>query len=301
MKKVSSKTSYKSAKLFINVKAFGRNSLLLVLLMQGFSCAKRETKTIPPVLPHASAQVEATIRKAFPGAMASAEFGDSLLNYLNQKYHIAPDKMLLGVSTCVDDIIYTKNFHHHPEIKGPFHLGGLAGLPFTGISGLEAFAHHIPDSGTMVLLVEPHIGYSEKSGWGYVLRHEQLEASSCCGALMGTLKKLQNGALKDSITEDDYQGGKIGELAIRHEKEILAAENPIIELTRVTSASAEKQIRAHVLDVDLKHVKYIIIITGVIINTDYMISDYQYVDHMMIYDVSKRTFVEDIGNTKKAF
>jgi hypothetical protein len=273
---------------------------ILTLAVLLFSCGKTENKALvtpPQALPHASKETEAIIQKEFPGAMTGFEFSDSIIHYLNSKYAITSDKMLLGVSTCVDDIIYTKNFHLHPEIKGPFHLGGLAGLPFTGISGLEAFAHHIPDSGTMILLVEPHIGYSEKGGWGNVLRHEQHEASSCCGALMGTLGKLQKGTLKADITEDDYQGGKIAELALKHKKEILASPNPIIELTRVTSASADEQIIAHVLDVSMEHVKYIVVITGVMINTDFSFSDYQYVDHIMIYDVNKKAFVEDLKNS----
>ena len=276
------------------------NSLVVMAVaMAFFSSCNNETKTAaisPPFLPNAPAETEAILREAFPGAIPGHEFSDSILHYLQSKYGIAPSKMLLGASTCVDDIIYTKNFRLHPELKGPFHLGGLGGLPFTGISGLEAFAHHVPDSGTMVLLVEPHIGYSERAGWGYVLRHEQHEASSCCGALMGTLSKLRKGTLKPDITDDDYQGGKIAELALRHEKEILSSENPIIELTRLTSASAERQIRAHVLEVGLEHVRYIIIVTGVIINTDYAFSDYQYVDHMLVYDVGKKSFVEDLKN-----
>ncbi len=272
--------------------------LFLTITVLLFSCVIREKKKeeVPHALPRASKETEAIIRKEFPGAIPAFDFSDSVIHFLNYKYGIVTEKMLLGVSTCVDDIIFTKNFHLHPEIKGPFHLGGLAGLPFTGISGLEAFAHHIPDSGTMLLLVEPHIGYSEKGGWGYVLRHEQHEPSSCCGALMGTLDKLKKGILTPKISDEDYQGDKIAELALRHQQEIIAAANPIIELTRVTSAAAEKQIREHVLEVTTKHVKYIVIITGVIINTDYSFSDYQYVDHIMIYDVAKKSFVEELKN-----
>jgi|GEM_PF-480205 len=275
------------------------NLLIVTVAVALFSCASKEKKTeglIPQPLPRASKETEAMIRKEFPGALPGFEFSDSVIGYLHHKYGIASEKLLLGVSTCVDDIIYTKNFHLHPEIKGPFHLGGLSGLPFTGTSGLEAFAHHIPDSGTMLLLVEPHIGYSEKGGWGYVLRHEQHEPSTCCGALMGTLGKLQMGLLNPEITEEDYQGSKIAALALRHKNEIVTAANPIIALTRVTSISAETQIRQHVLDVNMEHVKYIVIITGVIINTDYAFSDYQYVDRMMIYDVSKKKFIEDLRN-----
>ena len=146
----------------------------------------------------------------------------------------------------------------------------------------------------MVLLVEPHIGYSEKKGWGFVLRHEQHEASSCCGALVGTLNKLKNGGLSPEIKEEDYQGAKIGELALRNQKDILESANPIVALKRITLASAEAQIRAHVLDLGVNHMKYIIIVTGVIINTDYTFTDYQYVDHILVYDVAKEKFVEEL-------
>jgi Limiting CO2-inducible proteins B/C beta carbonyic anhydrases len=248
-------------------------------------------------LPHAPKETEAVLNQEFPGVMSGPEFSDSVLHYLRTKYGIAPHNMLLGASTCVDDIIYTKNFHMHPEIKGPFHLGGLAGLPFTGISGLEAFAHHVPDSGTMVLIVMPHIGYSQDAGWGYVLRHEQHEASSCCGALMGTLGKLQKGMLDGEVTDEDYQGDKIGELALQHRQEILESKNPIIALTKLTSASAEGQIRKHVLDVGLVHTKYIVIITGVLIDTDFQFCDYTYWHRLLVYDVGKKQFVDELQNS----
>jgi hypothetical protein len=245
-------------------------------------------------LPKVSVETKAILEKEFPGVLKGSEFSDSLLYYVKRKYNITAEEILMGASTCVDDIIYTKNFHLHPEIKGPFHLGGLGGLPFTGTSGLEAFAHHIPEGGTMFLLITPHIGFSESKGWGYVLRHGQHEPSSCCGALMGTLAKLQNGKLASGITEEDYQGGKIGELTLANQKEILEAENPIIELTKLTSQEAERQIRAHILDLSLEHVQYIIIITGVLINTDYSYSDYIAVNHLLVYDVVKKVFVEDL-------
>jgi len=117
------------------------------------------------ILPDAPKNIADSIRAAFPKAVPAHSYADTLLKQLNDKYGILPSQILLGVSTCVDDIIYTKNFHVHSEIKGPFHLGGLAGLPFTGVSGLEAFAHHIPGGGTMLLMIEPHIGISEKGGW----------------------------------------------------------------------------------------------------------------------------------------
>ena len=247
-------------------------------------------------LPKASRQTEAVLQQAFPGAMPGPEFSDSVISYITRNYHVAPDKMLLGASMCVDDIIYTKNFRQNPKVKGPFNLGGLAGLPFTGTSGLEAFAHHIPEGGTMLLLVAPHIGYSESKGWGYVLRHEQHDASTCCGALMGTLSKLQKGKLRPEIKEADYQGGKIAQLALAHQKEILGAANPIIELTRITSTEAEQEIRSHMLDAGMEHIRYVILVAGIMINTDYSYTDYITINHFMVYDAEKKAMIQDVKN-----
>jgi hypothetical protein len=274
--------------------------LLALLVALSFSqCKKQEspTSTLPVnPLPRAPKEIEEALKSEFPAVMSASEFADSMLNHVATRFQITPRLMLMGTSTCVDDIIYTKNFHLHPEIKGPFHLGGLAGLPFTGTSGLEAFAHHVPDSGTMVLIVEPHIGYSATAGWGYILRHGQTEASSCCGALMGTLSKFQKGTLNAEITEDDYQGGKIAELTLKHNDEIKSAKNPIVALTKIASLSAEEQIRKHVLDIDLTHIKYVVIITGVLIDTDYQYTDYQSCNHILVYDVRQKKFVEDLRN-----
>jgi hypothetical protein len=269
-------------------------------IMFGCSSDKKEQSTDTPVdtsviLPDAPKNITDTIRSAFTNAVPAHIYADTLLNHLNKKYGISSNQILLGVSTCVDDIIYTKNFHAHSEIKGPFHLGGLAGLPFTGISGLNAFAHHIPDGGTMLLMVEPHIGISKEKGWGYILRPEQHESSTCCGALMGTLNLVKKG-VKHGITEEDYQGDKILELADKHENEIINSKNQILELTKIISRDAERQIRKDVLDISLEHVKYIVIVTGVLINTDYQYSDYQATNHLMIYDVNKKEFVEDSKN-----
>jgi len=261
----------------------------------GKNCKKSCADASVTTLPEAPKNITDSILAAFPMAKPVHTSSDSLLKHLKTKYGIAANQILLGASTCVDDIIYTKNFHSHPEIKGPFHLGGLAGLPFTGISGLEAFAHHIPNGGTMLLMVEPHIGISEKGGWGYIIRPEQQSSSSCCGALMGTLADLKKD-VKKPITEEDYQSDKILELANKHKKEIMSSKNPILELTRITSLEAEREIKAHVLDVSLEHIKYIVVVTGVLINTDYQYTDYQSIDHIMVYDVSKKAFVEDLKN-----
>lgn len=62
----------------------------------------------------------------------------------------------------------------------------------------------------------------------------------------------------------------------------------------VMSAEAEQQIMNYVSKVKITHIRYIFIITGVLVNTDFKYADYQYVEHFMVFDVAQNTFVEDL-------
>src|SRR6478736_3243652 len=133
-------------------------------------CAQKE-KPVSQLVTAAHEPVPAEVAQAivneFPGAMPYSIAIDTLLQHLSH-YGIDANQILWGQSTCVDDITNTKDKLIHPEIKGPFTFGGLGGLPFTGVTGLEAFAHHVPEDGTALLFLGPHIGYNETEGWGRI-------------------------------------------------------------------------------------------------------------------------------------
>lgn len=231
------------------------------------------------------------IQNKFPGAVPYKEGIDSLVNHL-KRFGIQPNSILWGQSTCVDDITNTKD-KLMPEIKGPFNFGGLAGLPFTGITGLNAFAHHVPEDGTAILFVAPHIGYSEKEGWGKILRHDQHHTSSCCGALVAALATLQKIEIKPHApVEEDYQEGMILQFAYAHRSEILASSEPILSFTQLTYHEALRQMAYYASKVKEKHFKYAVIVGGVIINTDYMFTDYLWIETVSILDIQKNVFVE---------
>ena len=273
--------------------------LLFITIFVSTSCDPKkaqepEGKSQPDALPLPPQEVVQAIQKEFPGAVASSVFADSLFEYLKDHYQIKAKDILVGTSTCVDDIISTKSFHRHSEIKGPFHLGGLAGLPFSGISGLNAFSHHVPEDGAMVLLVGPHIGYSQEKGWGYILRPGQHEASSCCGALVGTLSNLEKGNIKPGIPDqDDYQGGVLSQFTLANSEKILSSANRLTMLTKLTNQEAEAQVKRFLPNVDLQHEHYIVAIGMILINTDYNYVDYVWVTHFKVYDVKNKTFLED--------
>jgi hypothetical protein len=247
--------------------------------------SSNDSTSVPP-------DVAQAIEKEFPGALPYQKAIDSLLAHVAH-LGIKADNILWGQSTCVDDIINTKNKLIHPEIKGPFTFGGLGGLPFTGVTGLNAFAHHVPQNGTALLFVGPHIGYTHDGGWGKIFRHGQTEASSCCGALYSALGKLQkNEITAKAPTEEDYQEQIIEQLALQHRDEILNAPEPIITLTRVIFKEAEQRITNYAHQVHERHFAYAVVVAGVIINTDYQFDDYLWIEHLSIIDIKQNKWIK---------
>ena len=61
---------------------------------------------------------------------------------------VTAENTLFAQSVCPDEINHgphdiTNLFSSY--MGEVFHLGGLGGIPFTGITGFNAFSHHIPD------------------------------------------------------------------------------------------------------------------------------------------------------------
>ena len=90
----------------------------------------------------------------------------------------------------------------------------------------------------------PHIGYSQEKGWGNILRPGQHKASSCCGALVGTLSNLEKGNIKPGIPDqDDYQGGGLNQFDLANSEKILSSANRLAKLTKFTNEEAEAKIK----------------------------------------------------------
>jgi hypothetical protein len=72
---------------------------------------------------------------------------------------------LFSHSVCPDEINHmdgdiTREIHAH--FGKMFSLGGLAGLPFTGLTGFRAYAAHVPDKGNLFVLFAPHCGVTKE-------------------------------------------------------------------------------------------------------------------------------------------
>lgn len=123
----------------------------------------------------------------FPGAISSQKVLSRYIE-VTEKRGYTPDNTLFAQSICPDEVnheegditdLFTK---YTGEV---FHMGGLAGIPFTGKVGFGAFSHHVPDNGHCSILLAPHIGIDNDGKFGAYHREGQSHSGSCCGAAGG--------------------------------------------------------------------------------------------------------------------
>ena len=135
------------------------------------------------------------------------EFSDNIKSSLSLE-EFNDDNSRLIFSVCSDDcnrLEERENIEKSlTKIYGrEFHLGGLAGYPIGGVSGIIAASHHAPDNlnlkteqrtkGNLIFFISPHLGLIKKDDYFYgrLIRPGQQNPSACCGALMGFLNNLK--------------------------------------------------------------------------------------------------------------
>ena len=86
-----------------------------------------------------------------------------------------------------------------------FSLGGLVGVPFAGKSGFQAYLHHVPDNGKLLIMFAPHVGVDANGKIGALQRDGQVKVSSACGAAVGAYKALQSKATAPLAATSRYR------------------------------------------------------------------------------------------------
>ncbi len=199
--------------------------------------------------------------------------------------------VLLATSVCADDIVFLTDVAGNIETRraaqvmlGLFEMGGLAGLPFAGKTGMTAFAHHVPDQGAACIVYGPHIGMTDAGQLGKVLRHGQHEATTACGALGVAIKRFS--AMPDYqpvLDEDDSQEGLL-ELRLKpFMPQVLAAPNPLQAAAEVAYAITHDLIYRYVAAVKQQfRCKHIALIGVVIVNTSPASDDFVDLRHSAV-------------------
>ena len=218
----------------------------------------------------------------FPGSLPSAD----VLKQVSKAIEVrgfTPENTLFAQSVCPDEINHeagdiTNLFSEY--LGEVFHLGGLAGIPFTGKTGFAAFSHHVPDDGHCFVLMAPHIGIDDALLLGKYSRLGQSDAGSACGAAVGALAHCcANKAIPDAAeVPEDYQMAYIIQEVNRCKEKILEVakdENTKqAELARQMHTIANKMLRK-IVNVDFgSEQSTLAILTGIQINMPEPMEDY---------------------------
>lgn len=232
--------------------------------------------------------MEKAITRHYPEARTSNEILSYYINVITQEYHIERQAIMYAHSVCADDVNSIKYPAVLKTILGPFGLGGLDGYPFTGVTGLAAYAHHIPEHGAAFIFFGPHLGISEEGELGQIKRHGQHKNSGACGAAIIALQNLRKNAIDlEHWDPDDHQLHVLQTEAYNHKDRILSAENPLRELTDVIYEATEQKILEYIRRVRFP-CELIFLLGGIILNTGSMFEDYLSVQSFRIIDAATK-------------
>ncbi len=226
-----------------------------------------------------------TIPKHYPSAIRITELETKIITDLVHK-KLDLKSTIWATSFCSDEV--TNLFAPFYDLfagPGPFILGGLCGIPFSGITGMKAFLSHAPSHGAVLILYGPHIGISEDGQMGRVNRQNQFASSKCCGSLSAALESLEKEEHLPMDNPLDYQQARVIEHLYNHREEILGNEFPLKQATEVAYQKIHEKMYSIIEAVkpDLSDIK-LYLIGGVTVNTDWTIEDY--------FDVRNVEFLE---------
>ena len=114
------------------------------------------------------------------------------------------------LSICRDEICASFVSAAEDHWGNSFTLGGLAGLPFGGKTGMGAASHHAPDihdRERFVIYAMAHIGFGPEGEVGGCVRPGMKDVNGACGALIGYTGLLNESNTETTIYADDAEFG----------------------------------------------------------------------------------------------
>ncbi|MFN8359958.1 MAG: hypothetical protein U0264_08575 [Candidatus Kapaibacterium sp.] len=231
----------------------------------------------------------ALIQKWYPRAITTIDSVNKVIDFVEYELDLEPKQVMLADSICSDDVNSIQYPARTAEFLGPFKMGGLDGFPFTGLTGMGAFASHVPDEGAVFIYYGPHIGITKDGTIGEIHRIGQSKNSGCCGAAKGALGKLINNQITAGyITDLDYQMNTIEQILFCAKDRVLHASSPLFEATEVIYEAIDKRIN-ELVDKIQYNCKYVILVGAILINSDSDIGSFTEVRRFDVIDLATKT------------
>lgn len=181
----------------------------------------------------------AALKNAFPSALSNADLVAKV------KGALAPygygSTTMVATSFCCDEVNRPLEYALGDAYAQVFNLGGLAGFPFSGVTGFGAMAKHIPDGGSCLVVYGPHVGVDLDGKIGTVNRRGKENGGTCCGsavAAAGYIRSVLKGEMDQgpSVPKDssDAQQLYVGNMLLPFAERIDKAKDPMAELPYAT-------------------------------------------------------------------
>ncbi len=226
-----------------------------------------------------------TIPHHFPNAVTIRQLEDQIVRDFIEK-GLELKSSLWATSLCSDEVSNMfPEFYHLFAGPGPFQLGGISGLPFTGVTGLKAFLSHVPTHGAAMILYGPHIGVSDEGQIGTVNRQNQFASSTCCGSLAAALNAIKQNQIPPTDYPLDYQQARVIQHLSNFKDDILSSEVPLKKATELAYEAIHKKVHdiLELVQDDLEDIR-LYLLGGIVINTDWNRYDYFEVHHQEFYE-----------------
>lgn len=236
------------------------------------------------------------IRKWYPNAITTLDCVNKVIDFFEDELGLEPSSVAYADSVCSDDVNNIQYPARAGEFLGPFKMGGLDGFPFAGLTGMAAFASHVPDNGAVFIYYAPHIGVTKSGALGEIHRHGQNKNSGCCGAAKGALNKLTNNQIVAGVLNDmDYQMNTIEQIVLADKDKILTAQTPLFEATNSIYNAIEKRMNELVEKTNF-NCRYVVLMGGILINSDTDMGSFTATKRFEVIDLStkERMSVMDI-------
>lgn len=231
----------------------------------------------------------AFIHKWYPKAITTIDSVNKIIDFVEYELDLEPKQVMLADSICSDDVNSIQYPARTQEFLGPFKMGGLDGFPFTGLTGMGAFASHVPDDGAVFVYYGPHIGITKDGVIGEIHRLGQSKNSGCCGAAKGALGKLVNNQIAEgNITELDYQMNTIEQILYSQKERVLNAKTPLFEATEVIYEAIDTRIN-ELVDKTKYNCKYVILVGAILINSDSDMGSFTEIRRFDVIDLITKT------------
>ncbi len=230
----------------------------------------------------------ATVRQHYPNAMTTTDAVNRMLALLRAEYNLDPCQLMHADSICSDDVNAMEYPPEAHQMLGPFNMGGLNGFPFTGLTGMGAFAKHVPEDGAVFVYYAPHIGITKAGTVGEINRVGQSAPSACCGAAKAALGKLLNDEIQPGhVTDLDYQFNTIEQIFHRQKTRITQAAQPLLAATAVMYEAIDERIclLAERTNYPCQH---LILMGGILINGDHDMGSFNSCQRFDVIDLTTR-------------